>query len=191
MNNDFWNRLDRSTGADGCWEWTGFRNDSGYGIYGKPAKRAHRIAYELAKGPIPDGLEICHRCDNPPCCNPAHLWAGTHLQNFRDMAKKERSGLRKLTGEQVAAIRLDTRPLKQIAADYGMHFSAIAYAKRGGTWKHIETPPSGHGQRAKIDEAAVHAIRADTRSAARIGPDYGISPSQVQRIKQRLRWGHI
>jgi hypothetical protein len=73
---------------DDCWEWRGNRNNRGYGKLGKIY--AHRVAYELASGPIPSGLEVMHSCDNPPCCNPAHLSVGTHADNMQDMARKGR-----------------------------------------------------------------------------------------------------
>lgn len=100
----------------GCWEWQGARS-RGYGQIGVPRERrvvyTHRLAYELANGPIPDGLLVCHTCDNPPCCNPAHLWVGSHVDNAVDMVGKartnNRAGMRhhnaKLTYEQVAEIR--------------------------------------------------------------------------------------
>lgn len=78
---------------NGCLEWTGTINKSGYGlisIHGKPV-RAHRFAWELVNGPIPPGLFACHKCDNPPCCNVEHLFLGTHDDNMVDMAVKNRS----------------------------------------------------------------------------------------------------
>jgi hypothetical protein len=84
-----------ATAPDECWEWTGARFPYGYGhIAGSPKLGeprnlyAHRVAYELGFGPIPKGLFVCHSCDNPPCCNPKHLWLGTALDNARDRDAK-------------------------------------------------------------------------------------------------------
>lgn len=86
----FWRRVRQD--ADRCWEFMGALTAAGYGLVGYQGRLvyAHRLAYELAVGPIPDGLRILHTCDNPPCCNPAHLRAGTAADNSRDMVAKGR-----------------------------------------------------------------------------------------------------
>lgn len=86
----FEERIDKS---GECWIWTGSYSPSGYGRASRGLKkvRAHRAAYELYVGPITDGLHVLHKCDNPACVNPAHLFLGTHLDNMRDMETKGRA----------------------------------------------------------------------------------------------------
>lgn len=126
----FWSKVDRSGGEDACWEWQAGTFGGGYGKFwiGFRLIRAHRFAWQIVNGEIPNGLEVCHDCDNPPCCNPKHLFPGTHQDNMGDMANKgrkrvaygekhgwhthperrprgERNGNHKLTDVQVAEIR--------------------------------------------------------------------------------------
>lgn len=88
----FWSRVDSSGGPDACWPWQGELNDNGYGRlrFGGKMEVAHRVAYELTHGAIPAVRFVCHSCDNPPCCNPAHLWVGTAIDNLRDCVADER-----------------------------------------------------------------------------------------------------
>lgn len=112
---------------DGCWLWMGPRGkrrnkNYGYCYLLKPEQQAHRVSYVLFKGPIPEGAQILHKCDNPPCVNPKHLRAGTPQDNVNDRIKRGRSrhparekhGRAKLTEEQVAKIRSSYKPSKPV-----------------------------------------------------------------------------
>lgn len=116
-------RLDVSGGPDSCWEYQAARSPRGYGTIGVMGKtrRAHRVAWELANGPIPEGLLVCHHCDNPPCCNPAHLFLGTDKDNVADMRAKGRG--RALSGEEWRRVNL---PRKLLTHCYrGHEFTAL------------------------------------------------------------------
>jgi hypothetical protein len=100
--------------ASGCLEWTGSLDDHGYGLLALMGEtRAHRVSYRLHNGDIPEGMLVCHKCDNPPCCDPAHLFHGTYLDNARDCSSKgrwndrrgEKNGKAILTTDQVLDIR--------------------------------------------------------------------------------------
>jgi len=147
----FWEKVDKR-GPDECWLWLGSKCGKGYGHIAPPRRRgnsvlkAHRVSYELAHGSIPSGLLVCHRCDNPSCVNPAHLFVGTTRDNTQDMLKKGRGnrshpkpGARgqrraaKLTLEQVAEIRdaFGKVHAKKIAERYGICLAHVYDIKNG------------------------------------------------------------
>ena len=146
----------RSISPAGCWVWTGAVNSYGYGIIkigGRAGRveRCHRIAYSVFIGPIARGACALHRCDNPPCFSPDHLFSGTKADNTRDMIAKGRfrkgrpaigelSGTAKLTEPQVldAITRLlagETRA--RIARSTGVTLAAISKIATGKNWKHL------------------------------------------------------
>jgi hypothetical protein len=139
----FWAKVDKSAGDGGCWPWTGAVNSDGYGNFGKGrgSAKAHRVAWEMSVGPIPDGLQVLHHCDNPPCCNPAHLFLGTHTDNMRDMVRKGRDGRRRLNEEIVQQARRLWREgwtQRAVADRYGVSEATIFLAVHGQTWRHVD-----------------------------------------------------
>jgi hypothetical protein len=135
---------DKSGGPNACWPWVGGRNKAGYGLFGVDGAcvLAHRKAYEFEHGPIPAEVKILHSCDNRPCQNPDLLFPGSQADNVADMRAKgrerkatgERHALSKLTADQVAAIRADTRSQSVIAREYGVVQTTVSCIKLGKTW---------------------------------------------------------
>lgn len=142
----FWSWMDKSD-EDGCWPWMRGRDLDGYGIFSHthdiPARRANRVAWELTNGPIPAGLEVCHTCDNPPCCRPDHLFLATNAGNHADRDRKgrqargERNGWAKLTADAVRAIRASGEPARILVERFGVKKATISSVRTGRSWKHI------------------------------------------------------
>ena len=151
----FWARVDRWSPyeydfRDDCWLWTGQLRKNPKKRYGRfrvgnKTVHAHRLAYELLIGPIPEGELVCHHCDNPSCVNPAHLYAGTHQDNMNDMVARRRSccdaGHSKLTEKQVLKIREKYIPYvygtRRLAKEFGAAQTTIMEIVKRQTWKHI------------------------------------------------------
>ena len=135
---------------EGCWDWNGIVEWTGYGKLGiRPPIKAHRASWLIHKGEIPKGLIVCHTCDNRKCTNPDHLWIGTYRENTQDRVKKGRCKTPK--GVQLKVSQLDENQVKgikillkngltcsDIGRQYGVSRKIISRIKNGDTWKHIE-----------------------------------------------------
>ena len=131
----------------GCWIWVGDAGRYGHVSFGTPPNQhrraAHRVSYELFRGPIPEHLNVCHHCDVTLCVNPDHLFLGTQKDNVLDSVLKHRwaipgrrLGQRKLTDQQVKEI-LRGGSTSCFAKQFGVALSTIKRVKNGRTWKHL------------------------------------------------------
>lgn len=146
----FWGRVKKT---ETCWMWLGAVKGNGYGAANCRADKnvsAHRYSWLLAHGPVPEGMNVLHRCDVRLCVNPAHLFVGTQGENMRDMRSKGRSGCQgernwsaKLTAQDVLTLRQSPpdsyEEVKELARKYGCKPSSINNAISGRTWKHLAT----------------------------------------------------
>lgn len=139
----FWKLVDKSAE---CWLWKGSRYEAGYGrlTFRYENMQAHRVSYELAFGVAPGEMLVCHRCDNPPCVRPDHLFLGTAKDNTQDAIAKGRMAIgsanprAKLIETQVAAIRRQGGSVPALAVDYGVSERTIVGILEGETWRHVE-----------------------------------------------------
>lgn len=143
-----WSYVDTSAGKDACWPFTGQTDRDGYGIISISNKkcRAHRVVHFLRCDERSE--VVMHTCDNPPCCNPAHLKGGTQAENMRDRTRKDRqakghrNGRSKLAPEEVRTIRRRYKTnsklsYRALAREYGVDHTTIGDIIRGEIWKHV------------------------------------------------------
>ena len=195
------------TKSDGCWLWTGSLNNHGYGQIwrgdGPGTSRllmAHRAVWTLENGPIPDGMYLCHSCDNPQCVRPSHMFLGTQTDNMRDCLSKGRMKFAaprlgpanhnaKLTWESVRHIRreyaLGTN-LSTLSRTFGMARSTLREIVTGRRWPEagVERQPRQQ-PKAKIPRdhhGIIAARRAWGESIASIAADYGVTSGHISHI---------
>ncbi|WP_331186284.1 HNH endonuclease signature motif containing protein [Pseudomonas sp.] len=212
----FWAKVIK---ADGCWKWSGSKHSFGYGMImkGGDAKKtkitASRASWLIHFGEIPEGLHVCHKCDNPECTNPDHLFLGTARDNSQDCIAKER---RAMVFSQVECdiihtlFTLGVSNAKLMRAFQVYRRTISSAIERGGmlppikknhpkprTGRPKSPPPLGIGSkngRAKIGEndvLKIRAMRADGLSTGEIAKHFSIGKSMVSHICTRRCWKHI
>lgn len=218
MDNDielFLKRVDKVCGP--CWIWKTGKDKDGYGFFNlrKKTYKAHRWSYEKFIGPIHSGMCICHKCDNPSCVNPDHLFAGTTQENTADKVKKRRQamggahGMSKITEDIVVEIieMNNTGSFLQtdIAAKFGITNQQVNNILSGRSWKHISATRIGvnfnnnnnvgtKNKSSKLKDSDVKEIRSLYRSGVsqrEIGRRYNISHFHAGKIAKGISWAHI
>ncbi len=216
--NLFWQSVDKTSSPFGCWLWTDHLNDTGYGMFYALGKRfrAHIYAWQELRGPIPDGLSLCHSCDTyysigdifyRRCVNPDHLWIGTHLDNMHDasvksrIAQGERHWRAKLDEATVLAIRelRYSQPdlcYEDIGAQFGISRHMASLICRGKNWTHVGGPvaPNSPTPNAILTEDTVREIRnrrACGESVSSLVRTFGVKRQAIGNVLHGRAWGTV
>jgi hypothetical protein len=183
----FWEKV-RIASKDECWLWTASLNNKGYGKIGEGKKilLAHRVSWELHFGPIPDRLCVLHKCDNPKCVNPDHLFLGTQKDNAQDMVRKNRGFFQKHPEKIRRGDRHWTRA----------HPEKVARGDRHGSKIHPEKCPRGSRNGcSKLIEEQIKQIRKEyvpgVVSQEQLARRYGVSQVLIGKIVRRKVWRHV
>jgi predicted XRE-type DNA-binding protein len=205
----------KTIGNRDCWITPKKPSSGGYcyvSVRGVPYA-AHRLSYAWRYGIDPGEMLVCHKCDNPPCCNPAHLFLGTSADNTRDaqdkgrLAHGSRTGTAKLTESQVAQIRRmlseSIYDQQQIAQMFGISTSLVSAIKQGATWRHVADTPAPYkshnrGSRhklAKLTEeqvSQIHQLLVESElDQQAIGEMFGVSQASIALISAGKSWKHV
>lgn len=200
--------------ASGCFNWLGSKNTKGYGtlsLYGRNVK-AYRASFAVFRREIPDGMSVCHKCDNRACVNPAHLFLGTQTDNMHDAATKQRmsngsrhsrTGLSESDVIAILEMYKGGSSVREAANRFGIKPQLARNIIKGATWRYVPREPvairpfNRHGRltgTAKLDEASVQEIRA-ARNAGQtlqqIATRFGIDQANVSYICNLKTWKHV
>jgi hypothetical protein len=176
-----------------CWVWIGKTKSHGYGQirYQEKGIGTHRVAWSLTHGSIPDGLFVCHKCDNPPCCNPSHLFLGTTTENQQDASRKGRNGMQRHPDRHWTKLHPGLAAELTGGEKHWMHGrSDLSPAKR-----YPERLVRGEAVcTAKLTADQVLAIRqraAEGASFYRLSKEWNLHRSTVRSIVNRSSWRHV
>lgn len=205
LETDFIKNINKT---DTCWLWTGNLATTGYGRIKK--LYAHRISYEMFNGKIPDGMFVCHKCDNPPCVNPDHLFLGTQLDNIRDMHKKGRNNnlsgenthFSKITGSEAIEIFISDRKYKDIGDEYGITRGCVSAIKSKRTWKKVTDKVSKESKikdkssdtwhLSKLKKENVMFIRNNPHIDRRkLAIKFNVTENTIYRVLRNKTWKNI
>lgn len=201
--NTEWNRvpiLNRyvEDAATGCWNWQGFTLNGGYGHIQVNKRRlvAHRYFYEQLVGPIPEGLFLCHTCDNRRCVNPAHLFPGTNSDNMQDASRKGRLRRNtKITREEARSIFQDARRPALVAAEYQICPSNVSMIQRGVTWRNatadLGSPRENIRAGSVLTEDQVRIIRQTRTPEAVLAKRFGVAQTTINVARRGLTWSDV
>jgi hypothetical protein len=204
----FWSKVNICL-EDECWEWVGGKSKRGYGSFKMTgwAIPAHRYSYFLSTGHIPTEKEcVCHKCDNPPCVNPKHLFLGTQFDNMRDMVEKGRNSdtrgsknpRAKLSEEDVEKIRKlwdEGISPKNLSEIFNTSKGTINQIVGGNTWRHIgmsQKPPSNRGSKlTEKDILEMRRLSGFGLSDTFIGKMFRLSQPQANKIIKYKSWNNV
>jgi len=196
-----------------CWNWTGSKHRFGYGEIsvikdGKKVRlKTHRLSWEIYRGVIPSGMCVLHKCDNPACCNPLHLYIGTRLDNVADMILRDRKACTlgekaskaRLTKKQVNEIAKSDKKQDALAEEYKVSREAISHIQNGITWSSVTgIKPSPKGKpkilrgeshpNAKLSKSEMLNIKSSKESTSVLAARYNVGVTAIKDIRSGRSW---
>lgn len=201
-----------------CWEWTACTTPQGYGqfVFNGKMQGAHRVSWQIHRGSIPDGMLICHKCDNPKCVNPDHLFLGTHKDNSVDMSIKGRGSLKR--GEKHPSAKLKEEDVKEIfnlsgklsqreiAKKFNVTQGLIVNILNHRSWRTVSSSmksmsPNGvasnqkgsNSGRAKLSQKDVEIIlkMRGLKTSVQVGKEFNVTSGNIRSIWARRSWSHL